>query len=91
MSIETVSRLFDNADAARQQYVVTKQKGIKFGGRKDWAQLEGDEAVFKKTLIDIDNDSFAKAPSFANGRKKTKKKFKNKSAKKKRDRANRAE
>ena len=73
MNIATVSQIFDNADAARQHYVIMEQKDIQLGNRKDWAQVEGDEAVFKKSQVEVDDDGEQAHPSPSNHETKKKK------------------
>eukprot|EP00434_Breviolum_minutum_P035183 symbB.v1.2.031137.t1/scaffold3581.1/size55290/6 len=51
---KAIEDMFSRIAAARQAYVVEKQKSIVFGHEKSWAEVEADEATFQRTNVSKD-------------------------------------
>ena len=51
---KAIEDMFSRIAAARQAYVVEKQKSIVFGHEKSWVDVEADEATFQRTNVSKD-------------------------------------
>ena len=51
---KAIEDMFSRIAAARQAYVVEKQKSIVFGHEKSWVEVEADEATFQRTNVSKD-------------------------------------